>query len=104
MDRLDEGLNAVLIGNWEKDISCGGCHLYNEPFEKEASKKSWNSNPKFSLKFPENTPVNLKITLAIADKNWKSKNTDTVGGMIGIYLIKKCNSINILIKILISRP
>ena len=72
LDRLDEGLNAVLIGNWEKDISCGGCHLYNEPFEKEASKKSWNSNPKFSLKFPENTPVNLKITLAIADKNWKS--------------------------------
>ncbi len=31
----------------------------------------------------------LKITLAIAEKNWKKINPNTVSGMIGIYLLEK---------------
>ena len=34
-------------------------------------------------------PVQLKITLAIAQKNWKKLNPNTVSGMIGIYLLEK---------------
>lgn len=35
LKRLDESTNAVLIGKWEKDLSAGGCHLYEK--EKETS-------------------------------------------------------------------
>ena len=31
----------------------------------------------------------LKITLAIAEKNWKRINPNTVSGMIGLYLLEK---------------
>ena len=34
-------------------------------------------------------PTPLKITLSIAEKNWKKINPNTVSGMIGIYLIEK---------------
>lgn len=34
-------------------------------------------------------PNYLKITLTIADKNWKAQTKNIVGGMIGIYLLKK---------------
>jgi len=27
--KLDEAKNAVLIGKWDKDISDGGCHLWD---------------------------------------------------------------------------
>jgi len=30
LNRLDEHTNAVLIGRWEKDLSAGGCHLYDK--------------------------------------------------------------------------
>ena len=44
-------------------------------------------NPKYSLQFFE--PIHITITLCIAEKNWKSKTKNTVGGMIGVYLIEK---------------
>jgi hypothetical protein len=49
-------------------------------------------NPKYLLTFKEEElaweePVQLKITLAIAEKNWKKLNPNTVSGMIGIYLL-----------------
>ena len=37
------------------------------------SKKTWTQNPKFVLNFIENVPTQFKVTLAIADKNWKAK-------------------------------
>ena len=37
------------------------------------SKRTWTMNPKFLLQFKEDGPVNLTITLCIAEKNWKSK-------------------------------
>ncbi len=38
------------------------------------SKKTWTLNPKFSLQFKDySQPAYLKITLAIADRNWKAK-------------------------------
>lgn len=87
--KLDENRNAVLIGKWEHDISGGGCHLYEDPFEKDLNMRTWTNNPKFLLKFAEGeNTANLKVTLAIAQKNWK-KNTNSVGGMIGIYLLEK---------------
>ncbi len=51
-------------------------------------------NPKYLLTFKEEElaweePVQLKITLAIAEKNWKKLNPNTVSGMIGIYLLQK---------------
>lgn len=79
-----------MIGKWEHDISDGGCHLYEDPFEKDMNKRTWTNNPKYLLKFDENeTTANLKVTLAIAEKNWKSKTKNSVGGMIGIYLLEK---------------
>lgn len=39
--KLDENRNACLIGEWTTDVSDGGCHLYEDPFEKENSLKTW---------------------------------------------------------------
>ena len=87
---MDENKNAVLIGKWEHDLSDGGCHLYEDPFEKDMNMRTWTINPKYLLKFQETeNTANLKITLAIAEKNWKSKTKNSVGGMIGIYLLEK---------------
>ena len=50
-------------------------------------------NPKYLLTFKEedsiayDEPIFLKITLAIAEKNWKKLNPNTVSGMIGVYLL-----------------
>jgi hypothetical protein len=52
-------------------------------------------NPKYLLTFKEedmmtyDEPISLKITLAIAEKNWKKLNPNTVSGMIGLYLLEK---------------
>ena len=51
-------------------------------------------NPKYLLNFKEdghswNSPTDIKITLAIAEKNWKKLNPNTVNGMIGIYLLHR---------------
>lgn len=52
-------------------------------------------NPKYLLTFKEDDvisydePISLKITLAIAEKNWKKLNPNTVSGMIGLYLLEK---------------
>ncbi len=51
-------------------------------------------NPKYLLSFPQDLigwqdPVQLKITLAIAQKQWKKLNPNTVSGMIGLYLLQK---------------
>ncbi|CAD8158986.1 unnamed protein product [Paramecium octaurelia] len=87
LTKLDETKNQVHIGKWEQDISDGGCHLYEDPYEKDTSKRTWTMNPKYSLQFFE--PIHITITLCIAEKNWKSKTKNTVGGMIGVYLIEK---------------
>jgi len=31
----------------------------------------------------------MKVTLAIAEKNWKKLNPNTVSGMIGLYMLEK---------------
>lgn len=87
LEKLDEARNQVLIGQWVEGISDGGCHLYEDPYEKDPSKRTWTNNPKFLLQFSE--PIKIKITLCIAEKNWKSKTKNTVGGMIGVYVIEK---------------
>lgn len=52
-------------------------------------------NPKYLLTFKEedvityDEPISLKITLSIAEKNWKKLNPNTVSGMIGLYLMEK---------------
>lgn len=71
---LDPAKNWVTIGQWD-DSSCGGSHLNEEPYETDPSKKTWTANPKFQLQFKEEgpSPVWFKITLQVADKNWKSK-------------------------------
>lgn len=72
LQKLDEGKNNVQIGSWVKGISDGGCHLYEGPFENSNQMKTWPLNPKFVLTFGEAAPSYLKITLTIADKNWKA--------------------------------
>ena len=90
LQKLDENFNDVVIGKWEQDISDGGCHLYEDPFEKDMSKRTWTLNPKFLVTFKDfSGSAKLKVTLMIAEKNWKSKTKNTVGGMIGLYLIEK---------------
>lgn len=56
--------------------------------------RTWSMNPKYLLTFKEeqmayDEPISLKITLAIAEKNWKKLNPNTVSGMIGLYLLEK---------------
>lgn len=53
-------------------------------------------NPKFLITFKEDDvndieeePIKMKITLAIAEKNWKKLNPNTVSGMIGLYMLQK---------------
>ena len=75
-------------------MSAGGCHLNEEPFEKNLNKRTWTSNPKFFIQFKEPGPIKVKLTLQVADKNWKSKiakenKVQTASGMIGIYLLEK---------------
>lgn len=51
-------------------------------------------NPKFLINFKEKDirgveeePIRMKITLVIAEKNWKKLNPNTVSGMIGLYFL-----------------
>ena len=50
-------------------------------------------NPKYLLNFKEDDineePIRVKITLTIAEKNWKKLNPNTVNGMIGLYLLNR---------------
>lgn len=52
-------------------------------------------NPKYLITFkdeeqhPWEEATPLKITLTIAEKNWKKINPNTVSGMIGLYLLEK---------------
>jgi calpain len=53
-------------------------------------------NPKFLITFKEDDvkdieeePIKMKVTLAIAEKNWKKLNPNTVSGMIGLYMLEK---------------
>lgn len=53
-------------------------------------------NPKYHITFKEEDigdleeePIKLKVTLAIAEKNWKKLNPNTVSGMIGLYFLEK---------------
>jgi len=73
--KLDENKNIAYIGKWEADKSDGGSHLNDGPFEKDNSKKTWATNPKYFLLFKEPAPpaVSVKITLVIAEKDWKAK-------------------------------
>ena len=64
--------------------------MHFDPFEKEIMNKTWLNNPKFHLLFNESEQaIRLKVTLAIADKSWKSQTKNAVGGMIGLYLLEK---------------
>ena len=89
LEKLDENRNSVQIGSWNKEISDGGCHLYEEPYEILQQNKTWSLNPKFVLHFIDALPQYLKITVNISDKNWKAQTKNVVGGMIGIYLLRK---------------
>jgi hypothetical protein len=53
-------------------------------------------NPKYLINFKESDisdieeePIKMKVTLAIAEKNWKKLNPNTVSGMIGLYMLEK---------------
>ena len=43
LERLQEEKNAVLFGQWTRDLSAGGCHLYEE--EKDIQQRTWTMNP-----------------------------------------------------------
>ena len=51
LEKLDANKNNVQIGSWVKEISDGGCHLYEEPYETQNNMKTWALNPKFVLNF-----------------------------------------------------
>lgn len=71
--KLDETKNVCLVGAWESATS-GGCDLFTEKFYKTNEFQSWTKNPKYLLNFENETyPTRMKVTLAIADKNWRGK-------------------------------
>ena len=41
LKKLDEHTNSVLIGRWEKDLSAGGCHLYDKEKEPQVHHLSY---------------------------------------------------------------
>ena len=58
--------------------------------------RTWSMNPKYHITFKQDDindlyeePIKLKVTLAIAEKNWKKLNPNTVSGMIGLYFLEK---------------
>lgn len=70
--RLDESKNSCLVGAWETSTA-GGCDMYTEKFYKQPDMQSWDKNPKYLLTFESVETANVKITLAIADRNWRGK-------------------------------
>jgi len=115
--RLNDNKNSALIGEWEPH-SAGGCDLYDEKFYKNVDGRTWINNPTFDLSFKSYNPASVKITLLIAEKNWRHKITKifeekakqeedrgskskknkkanlSVGSMISIYLLKKGHKIS----------
>ena len=58
--------------------------------------RTWPMNPKYHINFKQEDvvdvqeePIRMKITLAIAEKNWKKLNPNTVSGMVGLYFLEK---------------
>lgn len=77
MTKLDDDKNVCLVGSWVGETA-GGCQLYNEQFYKEPDLQSWTKNPKYTLSFDKPVVANVKITLAIATKNWRGKVSNTI--------------------------
>ena len=50
-------------------------------------------NPKYLLTFKEEDineePIRVRVTLTIAERNWKKLNPNTVNGMIGLYMLDR---------------
>lgn len=114
--KLNDNKNAALIGDWNT-YTAGGCDLYDEKFYKKPESRTWITNPIFEINFKNYNPASIKITLLIAEKNWRHKITKifeekmkteedgggkskkskksnlSVGSMISIYLLKKGNKI-----------
>eukprot|EP01017_Pseudomicrothorax_dubius_P006199 TRINITY_DN11731_c0_g1_i2.p1 TRINITY_DN11731_c0_g1~~TRINITY_DN11731_c0_g1_i2.p1 ORF type:complete len:277 (+),score=94.18 TRINITY_DN11731_c0_g1_i2:61-831(+) len=92
--RLEDSKNAVIINEWKKNFQ-GGCHLYEDAFEKDPQRKTWTQNPKFLLNLSHElpNPTRVKIRVLIATKNWKAniskQKINPIGGMIGVYIIEK---------------
>lgn len=111
VNELDTARNQVLISSWSK-YNSGGCHLYTEN-KKEDQDMFWAKNQTFRLLFESATGIaHTKVTLTIAEKNWKKELSDqfkkeqknirepkvlserektsnlSIGCMIGIYLLK----------------
>ena len=84
--KLEDAKNAVLSGRWTED-NAGGCHLYDQEYEKNEENMSWRTNPKFHLRLHTTQDTEVKITLSRPEKAWKKKIAkDTVGCMIGLYV------------------
>jgi hypothetical protein len=70
IERLKEDRNVALIGAWLQ-YQAGGCELYDKKYYKSKNMQTWAFNPQYTLTFATTEPAWIKVTLVIADKNWK---------------------------------
>lgn len=103
IETLAEEKNPAVLSGWSQ-YNAGGSHIYNEEFNSQVEKRTWNTNPLFVLKildFQNFVPAKHKITLklSICEPNWKSKliktnHEDTLDGAEGKKQTKK-NRVNV---------
>lgn len=72
--KLNDNKNAAIVGEWTQ-YNAGGCDLYDEKFYKNPESRTWITNPIFEINFKNFNPATMKITLLIAEKNWRHKIT-----------------------------
>ena len=69
-------MNPVVLGEWTQ-YNSGGSHIYNEQLYSNPEKRTWSTNPLYKLsideKISEDRPVQIRLSLTYAEKNWKSK-------------------------------
>lgn len=96
LEKLDNGKNLMLIGEWN-EYNSGGCHIYNETIYKQAEQQTWQNNTIYLVEFEGEGPFRLRVNLNIYQKDWKSqlfkkksevlKNV-SVDCMISVYVLK----------------
>jgi len=87
VEKLEDSKNMVISGEWN-DKSAGGCHLYDEVYEKLSDNYTWITNPKYLLNLhTTQNKTEVKITLSRPEKSWKKKiAVSAVDCMVGYYV------------------
>lgn len=103
IDTLSDENNPAILSGWSQ-YNAGGSHIYNEEYNSQIEKRTWNTNPIFVLRlldFKNFNPSKHKITLklSICEPNWKSKlikhnNDETNDGLDSKKFTKK-NRVNV---------